>query len=493
MKIETTPRDDHQVTMTVELEAERMERAKKRAARQLSKRGKIAGFRPGKAPYDVVRRQYGDEAIIEAALDILLDEIYPQALEEADLKPAAPGSLEKMESVEPPVFVFTVPLMPEVDLGDYRKVRVPYKYKAPGDAEVDEKLEELRKMYATLDQVERPIQEGDFIKADILGKKVGAKGDDAVVYDEKDHPVFITTKVREAEEPFVGFSKKLIGMSKGESKTISKKFPQTHEDENLRGETVKYKVTINSVYGTKYPEVNDDFAKQLGAGETVEELREILAKDLEAESRAEYDDEYFSEVLEKIKEGATIKYPPQVLEHEVEDVLADIKGRLAQQNMEFETYLKMQEKTLEEFTEEEVRPVAIKRLERGLIFDELARQEDIEIQEDQLEEEFNRTVTDLANRGYDLNNIKGGKRAQQEIVNSIAQQSAAQLITKLTLDRMKEIATGELAKAEKAAKKAAKEAAAAKKAEKAKKEAEKEAAEKTEAQTEEKSSEEAAE
>jgi trigger factor len=459
--------------MTVELEQERMERAKKRAARQLSKRGKIAGFRPGKAPYDVVRRQYGDEAIIEAALDILLDEVYPEALEQADLKPAAAGSLEKMESIDPPKFLFTVPLMPEVDLGDYRKIRVPYKYKKPGKAEVDAKLEELQKMYATLDQVDRPIQDGDYIKADIIGKKVGAKGDDAIVYQEENHPVFVTTKSREAEQPFTGFAKKLIGMSNGETKTVSKKFPQDHADENLRGETVKYKVTVNSVYGTTYPEVDDDFVKKLGAGETVEDLRNFLEQDLEAESRSEYDDEYFTEVIEKIKKSATIKYPPQVLEHEIEDVLEDIKQRLAQQNMEFDAYLKMQEKTLEEFTEEEVRPVAIKRLERSLIFDEIARAEKVGFDEKQLEEEFNRTVEDLARQGYDLNQVKGGKRAEKDIANRIAQQSAAQLITRLTLDKIKEIATGELAKAEKAAKKAAEEAEKAKAAEEAKEEAEK--------------------
>ncbi len=463
MKIETTPRDDHQVTLTVEVEEERMQRAKKRAARQLSKRGKIAGFRPGKAPYDVVKRQYGEAAIVEAAVDILLDEVYPQALEEAEIKPAAAGSLEKMESLDPPKFVFTVPLMPQVDLGAYRKVRVPYTYKQPGEAEVDAKLDELRQAYASLEPVDRPVETGDYIKVDIIGKKVGASKDDAPVYDEKDYPVFVTEKKREAEEPFVGFSKKLVGLEKGASKTISKKFPQDYEDERLRGETVKYKTTVKTIYGTKYPEVDDDFVKKLGAGESVADLRKLLAEELEAESRAEYDDEYFTKVLEKIKETATIQYPPQVLEHEIEDVLEDIKMRLAQQNMEFDAYLKMQEKTLEEFTEEEIRPVAIKRLERGLIFDEIARQENIEIEEGQLEEEFNRTVVDLANQGYDLKNVKGGKRAQEKIASGIAQQSAVQLITKLTLERMKEIATGELAKAEKAAKKAKKEAEAAEK------------------------------
>ena len=468
MKIETTPRDDHQVAMTVKVEKEQLERAKKRSARQLAKRGKIAGFRPGKAPYEVIRRQYGDEAILEGAVDILLDEIYPKALEETELKPSGPGALETME-MDPPSFVFVVPLEPEVDLGDYREIRIAYKYKEPGDAEITAKLEELRKMYATTAEVDRPIEDGDYIKADIIGKKVGAEGDDAIVYEETDYPIFVTLEKREAEEPFVGFAKKLIGMSVGDSKTISKKFPKKHEDENLREATVKYKVTIKVVHGTEFPELDDEFAKRLGASETMAELREIIAKDLESEARAEYDDEFYTELIDKIKEGATIKYPPQVLEREIESVVADLKERLAQEGMEFDAYLKMQETTLEEFTEKEARSVAIKRLERGLIFDELARKENIEIQEGDLEAEFNQTVMSLASQGYNLNNVKGGKRAQTQIANNIAQQSATQLITRLTLERLKDIATGGFAKAEKEAKKAEKEAKEAeKKAEKEK-------------------------
>ena len=466
LKIETTPREDHQVTLTVELEQDKMEGAKKRAARQLAKRGKIAGFRPGKAPYDVIRRQYGDEAIIEGAVDLLLDEIYPKALEEAKLDPSGPGSLEKMESVEPPIFIFTIPLKPEVDLGDYRKIRMAYKYKKPGDAEVDAKLEELQKMYGTTVPVERPIEEEDYVIVDVLGKKAKAEeGEDPVVFENEKLAVHVQAKKRENEEPFVGFGNKLTGMSVGESKTISKKYPKDHADESLREVSVKFKVTIKAVHGVEFPELDDDFVKTLGAGETMAEFREVLAKDIETESVSEYDDEFFTALIDEIKAGATIKYPPQVIEHETESVIADITQRISQQGMEFDAYLKMQSTTLEKFTEEEARPVAVKRLERGLIFDELARAEEIEVVEADLQNEFGQTMMQLQSQGYDLNNVKGGARAQKEIANNIARQSASQLITRMTLERIKDIATGDFEKAEKVAKKAEKEAAKATKEE----------------------------
>ena len=443
MKIETTPREDHQVTLTVEIDTDKFEGAKRRSARQLAKRGKIAGFRPGKAPYDVIRRQYGDEAILEGAIDIMLDEVYPKALEEADIQPAAAGSLEKVESFEPPIFVFTVPLRPEVDLGDYRKLRKAYKFKKPGKKDVDAKLEELQKMYATTETVERPIEEGDYVMTQIDGD-----------WERESHPVYIAPEKRENELPFVGFGKKLIGMSPDETKTITKTFPEDNEDEALRGK-VKFKVTVKTVRGTTFPELDDEFAKSVGV-DSLEDLRNVLTENLEAEGKAEYDDEYFSELVEKIKEKATIKYPPQVLDREVEFVLEDIKQRLAQQGMEFDAYLKMQDTDLEKFTEEEARPVAQKRLERSLIFDEVARLEEIEVAENDLESEFNRTLMDLAQQGYDLNNVKGGERAQREIANNIAMQSATQIITRKTLDRLKAIATGEQEKLEKEAEEAAK-------------------------------------
>ena len=452
MKIETTPRDDHQITLTVELEQERMDIAKKRAARQLAKHGKIAGFRPGKAPYHVIVRNYGEEAIVEGAVDILLEDIYPKALEEAEIEPGGQGALEKMESLEPPKFVFTIPLKPEIDLGDYREIRMDYKFKEIGDAEVDAKFEELQRMYATTEEVERPIEEGDYIKADIVGK-----AGDKVVYEEEGHPIFISADKREGEKPFEGFAKELIGASVNDKKSITKTHPKDDENEELQGVKVKYTVDILVVHGEVFPELDDDFAKKLSGG-TMEELRKIITDDLGREARTQYDDEFFTALIDKIKEGATIKYPPQALTQETGYVLEDLKQRISQGGMEFDAYLKMQDTDLEKFTEEEVLPTAKKRLERGMIFDEIAQKEELEVTSEALNSEFNQTISTLASQGYDFNNVKGGERAQKNIANNIAQQSAAQVMTRITLDRIKDIATGDFAKAQEEAAKVAEEA-----------------------------------
>jgi trigger factor len=445
LKIEKQLLEDHQMQLTVEVEAELMEGNKRRAAREISKRGKIPGFRPGKAPYDVIVRHYGEAAIVEQAMDLLVDEIYPKILDEAEIKPAAAGSLEKIEEVNPPKLIFRVPLAPEIDLGDYRSIRHPYKWSAPGKKELEAALDEFRQMYATTETVERAAEIGDYVMVDVKGERVKPK-------EEEDRPAALSRNgyslvlrkgAKEDEWPFQGFSKELVGMKPDESKTLKHKFPKDVPDESLQGETVNFEVTMKAVRSMTLPELDDELAKMTGQYETLEELKETLAKDLENRSKAEYEDEYYIGLIDKIKAGAIIKYPQQVVEHEAEHVVGDLRNRLSQQGLDLETYFKMRQTTQEKFLEEEARPVATKRLERSLILDQLARAENIEVDEGSLQSEFGQTLNEMQYQGVNLNQIRGGKRGQQQVAEAIAMESASRLITRRTLERIKAIATGE--------------------------------------------------
>jgi trigger factor len=447
LNIEKNIRDDHQAELTVEVEADRMEAAKRRAARKLAERGKIPGFRPGKAPYEMIRRHFGEEAIVEQAIDLLVDDIYPEVLKQAEIEPAAAGALEKIESVDPPKFIFRVPMAPTVDLGDYLAVRVPYEWTAPGEEKLTEALEELRQMYSTTETVERAIETGDYVLLDVKGEKKDAKENEELSdLSRTGAAIMVRKEERDNEWPYMGFAKELVGLKPGESKTVKHKFPTDFEDEKLQGATVTFEATVKTVRAVSLPELNDEFAKTMGGQyETLDQLKEVLAKDLEARGHADYDDKFFVKLIEKIKEGATIKYPPQVLEQEGEHVLDELRQRLASQNMDMETYFKVRTTTQEKFMEEEVRPVAAKRLERGLILDEIASKHNIHIDEQSLNEEFNQTLNQLASQGaVDFEKLnKSGKAAQERLSNAIASQSANRLLTRRTLDKLKSIALGE--------------------------------------------------
>ena len=210
MKIDTQPRDDHQVRMVTEIEPELFEKNKHIAARKISQEQKIPGFRPGKAPYDIIRRFAGEEVIEQKAIDLLLDEVYPQAIKDASLTPYGPGSLEEIVSKDPLTFAFIIPLEPSVDLGDYQQIRQEYTPPVVDDARVDEFIERLRSSYGTMKPVERKAKPGDVVFVTVNGHTIPLEGEDAeTLAEDRSMQVTIPAKSEEAnpgEWPFPGFS-----------------------------------------------------------------------------------------------------------------------------------------------------------------------------------------------------------------------------------------------------------------------------------------------
>jgi len=435
LNIDKQLQEDHSVKLIVEVEQDKMIDYKRQAARKMATRGKIPGFRPGKAPYDVIVRTFGEGAITEQAVDLFIDKEYSNILQEADINPGASGTLEAIDSLEPPKFTFRVPLAPEIDLGDYHSIRMSYEWVPPEQKDVDAALEELRQMYASTENVERAIEISDYVLVDVKSE--------TAEMNRTGFATFIREEERDTEWPFSGFAKELIGLKAGENKTVKHKFPKDWDVEELQDKEVELEITVKTVRGVTLPDVNDEFAKMTGAGETVDALMENVKKDVETRSQAEYDDKYFVDLIEKVKEGATIKYHEHTLEHEEEHVLSDLSNRLSQQGMDLETYFKVRSTTREQFLEEEVKPVAKKRLERGLVLDEIVRKENIQLDNEALDAEYNNSINNLAMQGYDFNKIRGGKKGQQELSQAIAMDSANRVMTRKALDMLKSIAIGE--------------------------------------------------
>lgn len=433
MNIEKNYQEDHSVKLTVEVDEKQMGEYKKRAARKIASRGSIPGFRPGKAPYDIVVRTYGEAAITEQAVDLFIDQEYSNILKEADVNPGGSGTLENIESMDPPKFVFSVPLAPTVDLGDYHSMRLDYEWQAPDQQAVDAAVEDLRQMYAATETVERAIEIGDYVLVDVKSE--------TPELNRTGFATFVRAEDRDTEWPYNGFAKELIGLQAGESKTIKHTFPQDWEVEELKGKDVEIEATVKTVRGVTLPDLNDEFAKMTGAGETVDALLEAIKKDVETRSQNEYDDKYFVDLIEKVKEGATIKYHEHTIEHEGEHVLQDLANRLAQQGMDLETYFKVRNTTQAEFVEAEVKPVARKRLERGLILDEIVRVEKIQIDDESLGAEYNNALNNLIMQGMDLSKLRGGRKGQKELSQAIAMESASRVMTRKALDMLKSIAT----------------------------------------------------
>jgi trigger factor len=444
LKIEKTIEENHEAKLVVEIDPELMDKYKRRAARKISERGKIAGFRPGKAPYEMVVRTYGEQPIIEQAVDFLVDSEYSNILKEAGVNPGAAGSLESIDSLEPPKLTFRVPLAPVVDLGSVKSLRMPYEWTPPDESEVDKAMEDLRQMYSTTENVEREVQEGDYVMVDVKSE--------TSELNRTGFAAFVRGDERDTEWPYNGFARELVGLKPGDVKTVQHTFPEDWDVEELRGKEAEMEVTVKTVRAVTLPALNDDFAKTVGAGETLEELREAVKKDVETRSKTDYDDKYFVDLIEKIKEGATLKYHKHALEHEGEHVLEELSQRLSQQNMDLETYFKLRNTSREKFLEEEVEPVAKKRFERSLILDEIVRSENLQVDDEALDAEFNQTLSNLAMQGVDLSKVRGGRQGQQRVAQAVAMESANRVLTRRALEVLKTIATGkyreEMAKAD---------------------------------------------
>ncbi|WP_061917293.1 trigger factor [Bellilinea caldifistulae] len=442
MKLEIQPRDDHQVNVIAEFETELLEQFKRRSARKIAEKTRIPGFRPGKAPYDVVRRVVGEEALIEQAIEDLIDEYYPKILEEASLKPGAAGNLEKILSLDPPKFSFLVPLEPEVDLGNYKDIRLEYSPQAVEEQEVTDFLKRLQTNYATAEPVDRPAQEGDLVYIKFSGKLTHpAEGEDEMVFPERPAQFILGSDLMENRSfPFPGFSENLTGKKEGDAFTLTYTFPQDEKDEALRGKEVEFQVTVQSVKSLILPELNDEFAQTIGQFETLEDLKKAIREQLENAKKEEADETFFNQLFERLQAQATIKYPPQVLEHEIEHLLEDFQHDLSRQGMELDTYLKMVNKDRETFIREELEPIARRRLERSLIMEKFADVEQIKIDETNYQQAIQDSLRDLQSMPMDK---KPTKAEQNQLTQEVLIYNINRRLNQMILNRMKAIATGQ--------------------------------------------------
>ncbi|MBA4399947.1 MAG: trigger factor [Anaerolinea sp.] len=441
MKLDVQPLEDHQVKVIAEMEPAALEEFMRRAARKISRETRIPGFRPGKAPYDMVKRHVGEEALRQQAVEDLIDEYYPKILDEAQIKPGATGSLEEIVSVDPPKFSFIIPLEPTVELGGYKDIRLEYALEAVKEADVDEFIQRLRTNYATAEPVERPAEDGDLVYVKFSGKLTKpAEGEDENVFPERPAQFIIGNDVIQNRDwPYPGFNESLKGLSAGDEKTAKHKYTKDEKDEALRGKTVEFKVTVQSIKALHLPELNDEFAQTVGQFETVADLRKAVQEQLEVAKKDETDDAYYTSLIDKVIEGATIKYPPQVLEHEVEHMMEHVKEDVGRQGMELDAYFKMIDKNREKYIEEEIRPAARRRLARSLVMDELAKVEEVKLEEDDYNQAITATVSQLQSQPKPR---KTKEKVNPDLVNNMTMNELSRKFNIKVLERMKAIATG---------------------------------------------------
>lgn len=388
LKIDVQTQDDWTALMTVEVPEERVQPALKAAARKLSQQTRIPGFRPGKAPYDVVLRMFGKPALYEAAMDDLGQKVYEEALQQSNLEAAATAHLENIQ-LEPMALTFHVPLKPEVILPDHRAVRVPYSPPSITEEAVNDVLNSLRDRQATTEAVQRPAELGDVATLDVNGFfNEGLNPSDFLMAD-KDVQFNLDAS---ADWPMPGFANQLVGLSAGDTRTFDMAFPEDYANESLRGQLAHFEVTVKDVKGRTLPELSDEFAKSVGDFNSLDELTSRIRSDLQKQAERANEQDYLTQAMEQLLAQASIKHPPVLLNDEVTDMVRDLDQRLREQRLTLEDYLKIEGKS-EDDLREEFKPRAQERLKRSLILGKIVDLENLRVSDDELLAEVDKMTT----------------------------------------------------------------------------------------------------
>ena len=440
MKFEKKELKDNQVEITVEADNELFQKAKVKAAISISKGSKIPGFRPGKAPYDVVKRTFGEDVIEERAVELLVNQIYPDLLKEAEIKPHGPGNLEEIISKNPPKFRFTVPLEPVIDLGDFKTVRLPYKLPKVERGAVEKVINNLQLTYATAEQADRPAEKGDLVSAKISAVlAIPEKDQEPNILKSTPHQVIIGEQTDEEQFPFNDFGNQLIGLKAGESKEFTHKYSKDTNFDKLHGKEARFSVVVENVKSLTKPALDDAFSKTVGF-ENFSDLEESIQLQLETRNKNDYENKYFDELMEKIIKKAKLKYPPQMLDDEIKDVLKSVEQDIARQNLDLDTYLKINNREKEDFIEKDIKPAAIKRLEHALVIDEISRQEKIELDQKELQKEYTKSFMQM--QSAPNFRVLQKEFTTKKLSNILVMQAASRLMNQQTLEKLKSIATG---------------------------------------------------
>jgi trigger factor len=384
MNVTTTPAPKSSVLLEIELPPERLGRAVDEAVRRLSRRTKVPGFRPGKAPRPVLERVLGAGAVLDEAVEHLVSDAYRQALLEKEILPLTNAEVEIVQAEEgkPVIFKATVQVRPDVVLGDYRGFNFQPEIETIDDARIDKVLDELRDQHASLAPVEeRGARKGDYAVIGFVGTRDGTPFEGGTV---ERMPLIL------GEERLIpGFEDNLEGLNVGESTEFDITFPETYNEESLAGQMVHFSVELKELREKVLPDADDEFAQSMGDFADMVALRSEIRSRLErnALDRARHD--FADRVIDYAVANATLELPDILVDQEIEVMHDEFRASIARQGITEEAYLKVVGKT-EEDLHADFRPGAEKRVRTILVLSKIGDVEGITADEADVEAEIQR-------------------------------------------------------------------------------------------------------
>lgn len=427
MSVQVENLEKNMVKLTIEVSADKVEEALKAAYAKQKGKISVPGFRKGKVPMAMIEKLYGPEIFYEDAANILMQEVYPEAVIESgvDIVSQPTVDVTQLEKGKPFIFTAEVAVKPEVTLGKYKGVTVTKIDTSVSEEEVMEAVERERNNNArTITVEDRAIAEGDTAVIDFEGFVDGEPFEGGKA---ENHSLEI------GSHSFIDtFEEQLIGKNAGDELDVNVTFPEEYHAAELAGKPAVFKVKIHEIKARELPELDDEFAQDVSEFDTLEEYKESVKKDLEKRKEDDAKRTKEDEAIGKIIEKSTMEIPDAMIETQVNSMVQDFAQRLAGQGLSLDQYMQFSGMTVDKL-KEQVRPEAVARIQSSLVLEQIAKEENIEITEEEIDAEIEKMASMY---GMDVAKLKEltGETERESIKRDLAIPKAVDLI----MDNVKE-------------------------------------------------------
>lgn len=372
MKTKVKQLSDTKVELTVVLDAEDLKTARKKAVERLALDVKVPGFRKGKVPADVAEKHLSENDINSAALDIAVRTTVPLAFNERKHLPLVVPevSVTKFVPGETVEYTATAEILPEVKLGNYKKLKVKKEtFKVPAK-DVDEIIDRVRSSYAEKKVVKRAAKLGDEVIIDFEGSKDGVKFDGG---SAKGHHLEL------GSGQFIpGFEDGIVGHASGDRFDLPLTFPKDYHNKELAGAKVNFNVLVKQVSEVKLPKLDDAFAKKCGPFKTVDDLKADIKKNLAAQNDYRADEKFKDDLVAALVKSSTVTAPEVLIKDQLRFIKDDIERNAATHGLTFDDYLKQTGQTEKDW-QKEAEKVAEARVKSSLVLQNVALAEKITV------------------------------------------------------------------------------------------------------------------
>lgn len=382
MSVQVEKLEHNMAKLTIEVSADEVEKALESAYQKQKSKISIPGFRKGKVPRAMIEKMYGVSIFYEDAANELMQQTYPSAIDESgeDIVSRPSVDIVQIEKGKPFIYTAEVAVRPEVKLGQYKGVAVTKADIDVTEAEVDEALEKERKNNArTITVTDRPVAEGDTAVIDFEGfvdgvAFEGGKGENYKL--EIGSHSFIDT-----------FEDQLIGKNAGDDVEVNVTFPEDYQAAELAGKPALFKVKIHEIEAKELPELDDEFAQDVSEYETLAEYKDSVKKGLQEQKENEAKRAKEDEALRSIIEASEMDIPDVMIDTQCDSMMEEFVQRISWSGLTLEQYLQFSGATVDGLREQ-MRPEALSRIQSSLVLEQIAKEENIEASEEEVDAEI---------------------------------------------------------------------------------------------------------